>query len=147
VIERVQGELRDAMRAGDRRRVDALRLVLSSLQRAAATKARGAFTDEEAQAVLRRERKQRVEAAAAYRAAGHEDRAAREEADLPVIDDLLPAPLGPDELRAIVDAAIAETSAGGPRDMGGVMRLVGERTAGRADMKEAAALVRERLGQ
>jgi uncharacterized protein len=147
VIERVEEDLHAAMRAGERRRVDALRLVLSSLQRAAATKARGTFTEEEALAVLRRERKQRVEAAAAYRAAGHEDRAEREEADLPVIDRYLPAALDDAELRAMVDAAIAETGASGPRDMGRVTGLVGERAAGRADMKAAAALVQERLRQ
>jgi len=147
VIERVQDDLRASMRAGERGRVEALRLVLSSLQRAAATKARGAFTDEEAVAVLRRERKQRVEAAAAYRAAGHEDRAEREEADLPVIDALLPAALAPEELEAVVASAVAETGASGPGDMGRVMQLVKERTAGRADMKEAAALVRARLAE
>ena len=91
VIERVQSELHTAMRAGDRTRVDALRLMLSALQKAEKDGPAGAFTDADAEAVLRRERKQRLEAAEAYRAAGHADAPAKEEADVPVIDEFLPA--------------------------------------------------------
>jgi uncharacterized protein len=146
VIERIQDELKGSLRAGDRPRTNALRLLLSALQKAAKDKPTGAFSDEEALAVLRRERKQRVEAAEAFRGAGHEDRAAAEEADLPVIDELLPAPLGEDELAALVDAAIAETGAASMRDMGRVMALVRERSEGRADGRAASELVRARLG-
>jgi uncharacterized protein len=146
VIERVQDELKTSLRAGDRTRTNALRLLLAALQKAAKDARSGAFSDEDAQAVLRRERKQRVEAAEAYRAAGHEDRALAEEADVPVIDEFLPAPLGEDELGRLVDAAIAETGAGSMRDMGRVMALVRERSGGRADGKATSELVRARLG-
>ena len=93
----------------------------------------------------RRERKQRVEAAQAYRAAGQEQRAAREEADLPVIDGYLPAAMSESELESLVDAAIAETGASKIKDMGRVMGIVTQRAEGRADGRTASALVRSRL--
>jgi uncharacterized protein YqeY len=146
VIERVQSELRTAMRAGDRTRVDALRLMLSALQKAAKDVPAGAFTAADAEAVLRRERKQRLEAAEAYRAAGHADRAVKEEADVPVIDEFLPQAMDAAELAALVDAAIAETAATSMKEMGRVMGLVTQRGGGRVDGRAASALVRERLG-
>ena len=146
MIERVQSELQMAMRGGDRTRVDALRLMLSALQKAAKDKPSGEFTDADAEAVLRRERKQRIEAAEVYREAGHADRAAREEADVPVIDEFLPQAMDEAELAALVDAAIAETGATSMKEMGRVMGLVTQRGGGRVDGKTASALVRSRLG-
>ena len=145
MIERVQSELRKAMRAGDRTRLDALRLMLSSLQRAEKDGPAGSFTEADAEAVLRRERKQRLEAADVYRAAGHADRAAKEDADVPVIDEFLPAAMDAAELEALVDAAIAETGASSMREMGRVMGLVTQRAGGRVDGKTASDLVRARL--
>ncbi len=145
IIEQIQSRLRDAMKSGDRSRVDALRLLLSALQRAEKDRPAGEFGDQDALAVLRRERKQRVEAAEAYRAAGQEQRAAAEEADIPVIDEYLPAAMSESELEALVDAAIAETGATTVREMGRVMGLVTERAGGRADGRTASALVRSRL--
>jgi len=146
MIERVQSELRTAMRGGDRTRVDALRLMLSALQKAEKDKPAGAFTDADAEAVLRRERKQRIEAAEVYREAGHADRATREEADVPVIDEFLPQAMGEAEVEALVDAAISETGATSMKEMGRVMGLVTQRGGGRVDGKTASALVRSRLG-
>jgi uncharacterized protein len=146
MIERVQSELQTAMRGGDRTRVDALRLMLSALQKAEKDRPAGGFTDADAEAVLRRERKQRIEAAEVYREAGHADRAAREEADVPVIDEFLPRAMGEAELEALVDAAIAETGATSMKEMGRVMGLVTQRGGGRVDGKTASALVRARLG-
>jgi uncharacterized protein YqeY len=145
IIEQVQSQLRDAMKAGQRERLDALRLLYSALQRAEKDRPAGEFSDQDALAVLRRERKQRVEAAEAYRAAGQEQRAVGEEADLPVIDAFLPAAMGDAELEALVDAAIAETGAATVKDMGRVMGLVTQRAQGRADGRAASALVRSRL--
>ena len=144
-MEQIQSRLRDAMKSGDRSQVDALRLLLSALQRAEKDRPAGEFGDQDALAVLRRERKQRVEAAEAYRAAGQEQRAAAEEADIPVIDEYLPAAMSESELEALVDAAIAETGATTVREMGRVMGLVTERAGGRADGRTASALVRSRL--
>jgi uncharacterized protein YqeY len=146
VITRVQAEVTAAMRAGDRARLDALRLVLAALQRAQKDHPAGGFDDAAAQTVLRRERKQRLEAAESYRAAGRPDRAEAEEAEVPVIEEFLPADLTPAELEALVDAAIAETGAAAMTDMGKVMGLVTRRSGGRADGRAASALVRARLG-
>jgi len=147
MIERVKSDLTGAMRAGDRPRVDALRLVLSALQRAEKAVPAGEFSEADAQAVLRRERKQRLEAADSYRSAGRDDRAAAELADVPVIEAYLPAALSDDELSALVDAAIQETGAESMRDMGQVMGVVTARGEGRVDGAAAAALVRARLGR
>ena len=144
-IEHVRSELQQAMKSGDRVRLDALRLLYSALQRAEKDRPAGEFTDQDALAVLRRERKQRLEAAEAYRAAGQEERAAAEEADIPVIDAYLPAAMSDAELEALVEAAIAETGATTVRDMGRVMGVVTQRGEGRADGRAASALVRSRL--
>jgi uncharacterized protein YqeY len=145
VIERVKSDLTGAMRAGDRSRIDALRLVLSALQRAEKAVPAGEFSAADAEAVLRRERKQRLEAAESYRSAGREDRAEAELADVPVIEAYLPAALTEEELAALVDDAIRETGAESMRDMGRVMGLVTARGEGRVDGSAAAALVRARL--
>ena len=146
INERVQEQLHQAMKAGDRGRIDSLRLLVSALQRAEKDRPVGEFSDRDAEAVLRRERKQRLEAAEAYRAAGSEERALHEEGDVPVIDEFLPQQMTADELAALVDAAIAETGAGSMKEMGAVMKVVNERSQGRADGKAASELVRSRLG-
>jgi uncharacterized protein len=146
VIEQVKSDLTAAMRAGDRTRVDGLRLVLSALQRAEKAVPAGEFSEADAEAVLRRERKQRLEAAESYTAAGRDDRAAAELADVPLIEAYLPAALSEEELAALVDGAIEETGAASMRDMGRVMGLVTARGEGRVDGAAAAALVRARLG-
>ncbi len=146
MIERIQNEVTLALRSGDKQRTNALRLLLSALQKAAKDRPAGAFGDDDALAVLRRERKQRLEAAEAYRAVGQDERVAAEEADLPVIDEFLPAPLSDAELAEIVDAAIAEAGATTMREMGAVMKLVTARSGGRADGRAASELVRARLG-
>jgi uncharacterized protein YqeY len=144
LADQVQGDVRAAMKSGDAVRRDALRLLLSSLQ-GAEKDARRPLSAEEEVAVLRRERKRRLEAAEAYRDAGSEDRAGQEEAEAVVIEAYLPAELGDEELAAIVDAAVATTGASSMRDMGGVMREAMAAVAGRADGRRVQAVVRERL--
>lgn len=144
MIPRIEAEVRTAMKAGDARRRDTLRLVLSSLK-SAEKDARADLTDDQAAAVLRRERKRRIEAADAFRAGGAEDRALVEEAEAVVIDEFLPTSLGDDEIAAIVDQAIVETGATTPRELGAVMRVAMARTGGRADGKVVQEAVRARL--
>jgi uncharacterized protein len=144
LADQVQGDVRAAMKSGDAVRRDALRLLLSSLQ-GAEKEARRPLSAEEEVAVLRRERKRRLEAAEAYRDAGSEDRARQEEAEAVVIEAYLPAELGDEELAAIVDAAVAATGASSMRDVGGVMREAMTAVAGRADGRRVQAVVRERL--
>ena len=128
-----------AMKAGDKERVGALRLVLSELQK----DAKDGGTDE--LAVLRRERKRRLEAAEQFRDAGRTELADGEEAEARIIERYLPTELDDSELDAIVQAAIAETGARDPKDMGQVMKAVMAKAGGRADGKRASARVREVL--
>ncbi len=145
MIDRIKDESTAALKAGNRDRVGALRMLIAALQRAEKDTPGGTLTQEQSEAVLRRERKQRVEAAEAYRAAGHPERAEAEEAEMDVVDEFLPAALSDAELAQLVDAAIAETGAGSMRDMGKVMGAVAAASGGRADGKAASALVRARL--
>jgi uncharacterized protein YqeY len=139
LADTVKQDLASAMKAGEKDRVTALRLVLSELQKTA--KEGG---DE--QAVLRRERKRRLESAEVFRDAGRGELADAEEAEARLIEGYMPAQLGDDDLRAIAVAAVAETSASSPKDMGMVMKAAMAKVGGRADGKRVSALVREALG-
>ena len=129
----------NAMKAGEKDRVGALRLVLSELQKA---HKEGNGDD---LAVLRRERKRRLEAAEQFRGGRRPELADREEAEARLIEGYLPTQLDDTELDAIVAAAIVETGASDPKDMGQVMKAVMAKAGGRADGKRASARVREAL--
>jgi uncharacterized protein YqeY len=144
VIDRIDRDVKTAMKAGDAARRDALRLVLAAL-RDAEKDARRPLADEEAQAVLRRELKRRREAATAFRDAGHADRAEAEEREAGLIEEYLPAQLGDDDLEVIVESAIAKVGATSQREMGQVMREAMALAAGRADGKRVQERVRARL--
>lgn len=139
VLEQVRSDMTSAMKAGEKQRVGALRLVLSELQKAA----KEGGGDE--LAVLRRERKRRLEAAEQFRDGGRPELAEQEESEAVLIEGYLPAELADAELDALVAAAIAETGAGSPKDMGRVMKALMARAGGRVDGKRASARVREAL--
>jgi uncharacterized protein YqeY len=139
ILDQVKGDLATAMKAKERERVAALRLVLSELQKAAKE-----GSDDE-MAVLRRERKRRRDAAAAYRDAGRDDLAEAEEREAEIIEAYLPAELDDAQLDELIDKAIASTGASSPKDMGKVMGQVMGAVAGRADGKRVSARVKERL--
>ena len=139
ILERVQADTRAAMKAGERDRVGALRMVAHALQQEAK------LGDGDEVAVLQRERKRRLEAAEAFRKGGSEDRAAAEQAESELIEAYLPEQLSDEELGELVSAAIDEAGATGPREMGKVMALVMPRVQGRADGKRVSAAVREHL--
>jgi hypothetical protein len=139
LAETVKRDVADAMRAGDKERVGRLRLVLSELQKA--EKAGG----EDGVAVLRRERKRRVDAAEQFRAAGRDELAVAEEEEAELIGTYLPAEMSDDELRTIVVQAVADAGATSPRDMGDVMKRVMPAVDGRADGKRVSAQVKEAL--
>ena len=139
VIDQVRGDMTSAMKAGEKDRVGALRLVLSELQK---SQKEGNADD---LAVLRRERKRRLEAAEQFRGGGRPELAEQEEAEAKIIEGYLPAELDDSELDAMVATAIAETGASGPKDMGQVMKAVMARAEGRADGKRASTRVREAL--
>ena len=139
LADKVKEDLASAMRAGERDRVGRLRLVLSELQKAAKE------GDADEVAVLRRERKRRLDAAAQFRDAGRDDLVAGEEAEAELIGAYLPAELPDEELNALVAEAVAEAGATSPRDMGNVMKLVMPRVGGRADGRRVSAAVKEIL--
>jgi len=144
LITEIEAQLKDAMREGDAERRDALRLILSSLRGAEKELQRELSEDEELQ-VLQRERKKRVEAAEAFHAAGREEQAEKEEAELDVLEEFMPEPLSDDEVEEIVDDVIAEVGATSMRDIGRVMADVMPQIAGRADGSAVSQLVREKL--
>jgi uncharacterized protein YqeY len=139
VLEQVRTDMTTAMKAGEKQRVGALRLVLSELQKDAKEGAGDEL------AVLRRERKRRLEAAEQFRDGGRPELAEQEESEATIIEAYLPSELADAELEAIVSAAIAETGASEPKDMGQVMKVVMAKAGGRADGKRASARVREAL--
>jgi uncharacterized protein YqeY len=139
IADRIRADVTSAMKAGERNRVTALRLVLSELQKAAKE------GDPDELAVLRRERKRRREAEQAYREAGREDLAEGEAFEAAAIETYLPAELSDEELEALVRSAVEETGASSPRDMGQVIRKVMEAAGGRADGKRVSTKVKEAL--
>jgi uncharacterized protein YqeY len=144
LIVRLEDELKQAMVARDSERRDTLRLILSSLRSAEKELQRPLHDDEELQ-VLQRERKQRNEAAEAFRTGGREEQADAEERELAVLEEFMPEPLSEEELEEIVDDAIAEVGATSMRDIGRVMADVMPQVAGRADGSAVSQLVREKL--
>ena len=144
LIARLESELTAAIKERDNERRDALRLILSSLRSAEKELQRPLHDDEELQ-VLQRERKRRLESAEAFRAAGREEQALAEEAELAVLEEFMPEQLSEEELEGIVDDAIAEVGATSMRDLGRVMADVMPQIAGRADGSLVSQLVREKL--
>ena len=144
LVQRLEGEVKDAMLARDATRRDALRLILNSLRSAEKDLQRPLSEEEELQ-VLQRERKRRNEAAEAFRAGGREEQAQQEETELAILEEFMPEPLSEDDLERIVDDAIAETGATSLRDMGRVMADVMPQVAGRADGSAVGQIVCEKL--
>ncbi len=144
--DRLKTDLTSAMRSKDELRTATIRMALTSITNAevAGPRARE-LSDDEVITVLTKEAKKRREAAQAFRDGGRTDRAEREEAEAAVLAEYLPEPLSDDELARLVDAAITETGAESPRDMGKVMKVVQSQVAGRAEGGKVAALVKSRL--
>jgi uncharacterized protein len=140
VLEQVQADVRTAMKAGERERAAALRMIVDSLQQ----DAKLGKGDEVA--VLQRERKKRLEAAEAYREADRAEQESAEKFEAELIEAYLPAQLSDEELAELVEAAIAETAASEQKQMGQVMAALKPKVGGRADGKRVSTAVREKLG-
>jgi uncharacterized protein len=140
ILEQVQEDVRNAMKAGEREKVGRLRLVVDALQQDQK------LGDGDETAVLQKERKKRLEAAEAFRDAGRGEQADAEQSEAKLIEAYLPDQLSEDELAELVDAAIAETGAGEVSQMGQVMSAVMPKVSGRADGKRVSQVVREKLG-
>ena len=139
VLQQVQDDVKTAMKARDRERAGALRMIVDVLQKDAK------LGNGDEVAVLQRERKKRVEAAEAYEGAGRADQAASERFEAELIEGYLPQQLSDEELGELVEAAIAETGASEPRQMGEVMSALMPKVGGRADGKRVSAAVRQKL--
>jgi hypothetical protein len=144
--ERLHDDLTAAMRSGDTLRRDVLRMATSAAYNVEKQQRRP-LTDDEALAVLAREVKTRRESVEAFRAGGREDLAAKEEAEIAVLQDYLPQALSEDELTALIEEAIVATGAGSARDLGRVMGWLAPRTRGRADGRHVSELVAQALAR
>jgi uncharacterized protein YqeY len=142
--DRLDTELKAAMRSSDAMRRDALRMVLAAVQRAE-KEGKHRLADDEMLGVFTRELKIRRESVDAFKAGGRGDLVTREEAAIAVIAEFMPQPLTEAELKTLVEQAIAETGAASPRDMGKVMGWLSPRTRGRADGKQVSQLVAQLL--
>jgi uncharacterized protein YqeY len=144
LADQIQRDTKTAMKERDRARVGALRMLGAALKNGQIEAGRP-LTEDEEQVILRRQLKQREESAEAFRKAGREEQAASESAEAELVRAYLPEPLSSDELEKIVDTAIQETGATGMKDMGAVMGRAMSLAEGRAEGRELAPLVRNRL--
>jgi uncharacterized protein YqeY len=140
ILTQLREDTHAAMKAGDRSRTAALRLLTSSVQSALKE------GDEDLVAVLGRERKKRLEAAQAYADAGRSEQAAAERSEADLIAAYLPEQVSDDELGAIVGEAVEQSGASSAKDIGKVMGIVMPKLKGRADGNRVSAAVREKLG-
>lgn len=146
LTERLEAAMRDAMRARDEQRTQTLRMAMAAAHNQRIAKRRD-LTDDEVIDVLTRQVKQRRESIEMYRDAGREERAASEEAEAAILTEFLPAQLSTDEVEDLARAAITETGAAGPGDLGRVMGALSPRTRGRADGRIVSDTVRRLLSE
>jgi uncharacterized protein len=146
--DQIEADLRTAMKARDKARTSALRMVIAALKNRATADGlspQGRLDDEVVEKVLATEVKRRREAAAAFEAGGRDESAASELAEAEIYEAYLPEQLSDEELTSIVDEAIAETGAESPKEMGQVMKAAMAKVEGRADGSRVSALVKARL--
>ena len=144
LLERIESAMRDAMRARDEQRTQTLRMAMAAAHNLRIERRRD-LTDEEVVDVLGKQVKQRRESIAMYRDAGRDDRAAAEEAEAAILAEFLPEQLADDEIERLARAAIAQTGASSPSDMGKVMGRLSSQTRGRADGRAVSEVVRRLL--
>lgn len=142
--DRIESAMRDSMRARDEQRTQTLRMVMAAAHNVKIARGRD-LTDEDVVDVLTKQVKQRRESIAMFRDAGREERATAEEAEAAILAEFLPQPLTEDEVTSLVRAAIAETGATSPADLGRVMGRVTPQTKGRADGRLVSEVVRRLL--
>lgn len=146
LADQIQSDLKTAMKARDTQAVAALRMVLARIKETRVSAGHGdEVTDEEVQTLIGREAKRRTEAAQAFSDAGRDELAAKEEAELAILQRYLPQQMSDDELTAVIDETIAATGASSAGDFGKVMGAVMPKVKGHADGARVNALVRERL--
>jgi len=142
--DRLRAETNAALKAQDKPRLSALRLISAALQQSDIV-AKAAIPDAEIPAVLQRMIKQRRESLAIFEKAGRKEQAQQEATEIAVIEEFLPKQMSEAEAKDAIAAAIEETGAASPKDMGKVMAALKERYAGRMDFGKASALVKDLL--
>ena len=143
--DRIQQDVKDAMRARDKERLAAIRLITAAIKQREVDE-RITLDDEQVLLVLDRMCKQRRESISQFEKAGRDDLIARERSELDIIQAYMPKPLDDDEIAALIDAAMADTGASSIKDMGKVMGQLKPRLQGRADMSAVSAMIKSRLG-
>jgi uncharacterized protein len=148
IREELTSELKAAMKAGDKRRVETIRLVNAALKdRDIEARGQGkTLADDDILALLQKQVKSRQESVEIYDKAGRVDLATQEREEIAIIQSFLPQPLSPEETEAAIAAAIAETGAASIKDMGKVVGVLRAKYAGRLDMAKASAVVKVKLG-
>jgi uncharacterized protein YqeY len=145
--QRIQDDMKAAMRARERQRLGAIRLIIAAIKQVEVDERAGDLDDARVAAVLQKMLKQRRASLAQYRDAGRQDLADQEAYEIALIEGYLPQPLGEDEVARLLEAVIQETGASSPRDMGAVMRRLKDCVQGRTDMGALSAKVKQRLAQ
>ncbi|HEC15163.1 MAG TPA: GatB/YqeY domain-containing protein [Sedimenticola sp.] len=143
--QRIQGDMKAAMKSGDKRRLGVIRLILAAIKQSEVD-SRAEVDDARALAILDKMVKQRRDSIAQYEKAGRTELAEQEAFEIEVLQEYLPQALGEEEIAALVAEAIADSGAASIRDMGKVMGLLKPKMQGRADMGAVSALVKQRLG-
>jgi hypothetical protein len=143
--ERIQEDMKTALRGGERERLATVRLILAGIKQREVDE-RISLDDTQVLAVLEKMVKQRRESITSFQAGGRSDLVAKEQAELDLLQTYLPEPLDEAAINALIDAAIAESGATSVKDMGKAMAIIKTRAAGRVDMGALGARVRSRLG-
>lgn len=144
--DQINEDLKAAMRSGDAARRDTIRLLTAALKQREVDE-RKALADTDVLGVIEKMIKQRRDSIAQFEQGGREDLAAKERQELALLQAYMPQAMGEDEVAAAVAAAVAESGAAGPADMGRVMALLKPKLAGRADMGKVSAAVKAQLAQ
>ncbi|WP_062354494.1 GatB/YqeY domain-containing protein [Pseudoxanthomonas mexicana] len=142
--QQLTDDMKTTMKAGEKHRLGVIRLINAAIKQREVDE-RIELDDAAVLAVLEKMVKQRKDSVSQFEAANREDLAAIERAELVVIDTYLPAKLGEAEILAAIEAAVAETGATGPADMGKLMGVLKPRLAGQADMGQVSALIKKKL--
>ena len=145
IAERVRADMKTAMKSGDKRRLGIVRLIRAAINQREIDE-RITLDDGQITSVLGKMAKQRRESIDQFRSAKRDDLVEQESFELQVIQDYLPAPLAPEEVEALIDAAIEQVGAASMKDMGKVMGVLRPRVQGRVDMGAISARVKGRLG-
>ena len=144
--DRIQEDLKTAMKAGDSMKVSVLRMLKAAVSNQAIQKAKESLEDEEILEVIQRSLKQHREAVEAFTKGNRADLAQKETREAEILKGYMPAQMGDEELKALIQAAIHELKVNGPSGLGPVMKVVSPQVKGRADGKRVSDLVKQILG-